>query len=745
MPKELLVLIYQLGLSAAIGPIFVMLIQPHRTRLNGWASLLFAACGFWAYFSMARVVPEFSPLTEHQNFHLEILGQVLTPIALYVFATALCKPQDRLAAGLALWSGPAALLAVILLATGLALEYHSKTDTFTLHLPGVILIVNAVLYGLFALLHLRYRSGKQEGWLQYPAALLLIACLSGLAEPVRSAGLDVLLATVASIWIGYTLLHWQLFNRIEETDQRLESVKVDLRTALKDSAQEKEHSRQLEEDLREASRYKSEFLANMGHELRTPLNSIVGYSELLQKEIYGPLTSQQADRIEKIHRNGHSLLELINDVLDLSKIEGGRMELNLTPVRLLALTRGLVASLEPQAAAKALDIELDTDYPLRLIRADELRVRQILLNLLTHAIQTTQSGFIKLVGRNVTVRDGKSNEFPMPVIGWLSDRHWVVLSIQDTGAGIAPEDQANIFDEFHASRNGEGIGLGLAVARRLVELHSGRIWVRSKPGEGSTFYIALPAMDTFDQPTDQTDPMPKRASTILMISPNDSSAGALKTPLRSANYRVIRAEEAETGLARIHELQPKAILVDALMPGLEPWDVLRRLQKDPTASTIPIWLVSYLDNQLSGFALGESTCVAKPMLHDELLTGLAKVQGQKIGPVLVVDDMEADRLMLAEFLTNEGLPAVACGSGREALDWLKTNVPALVILDLVMPDVTGFEVLCALRSESRLAQIPVLLLYAAETDPEAMREQVENVVRLHHQTGFVGDLKASLA
>jgi CheY-like chemotaxis protein len=133
------------------------------------------------------------------------------------------------------------------------------------------------------------------------------------------------------------------------------------------------------------------------------------------------------------------------------------------------------------------------------------------------------------------------------------------------------------------------------------------------------------------------------------------------------------------------------------------------------------------------------------MLHDELLTGLAKVQGQKIGPVLVVDDVEADRLMLAEFLTNEGLPAVACGSGREALDWLKTNVPALVILDLVMPDVTGFEVLCALRSESRLAQIPVLLLYAAETDPEAMREQVENVVRMHHQSGFVGDLKASLA
>jgi signal transduction histidine kinase len=242
----------------------------------------------------------------------------------------------------------------------------------------------------------------------------------------------------------------------------------------------------------------------MGHQLRTPLNSIVGYSELLLQGTYGDLTEKQCDRIEKIHRNGDSLLELINDVIDLSKIEGGRLELNLAVVRVAPLAGTVLDASRPQADEKNLTLETDLQPPLRLVHADELRVRQVLLYLVRNAIKFTPAGHVTLSARSVAVKNGQSADFPLPVIGWLEDRAWVVIGVEDTGIGIPPQDQAAIFEAFHQGqeavhRHIEGAGLGLAISKKLVELHNGRIWVQSRPGEGSTFYVALPALDTFDQ------------------------------------------------------------------------------------------------------------------------------------------------------------------------------------------------------------------------------------------------------
>ncbi|NLF74733.1 MAG: hypothetical protein GX573_03485 [Chloroflexi bacterium] len=499
-----------LSLSISVGLIFVMLIQPRRTRLNWLFSVFLASMSLWAVSAIVRKVPELSLLSETDNFYFQFIGMVTTPIALYLFVIVFSRRMGRAALALTAWAAVVVVATVVLLWQGQVVDYREANMPnagFDLKLAGYVALAHVIYYAALAYVHLFMSELPQARLLRLPALLLLFGYMANLSQTLRQVPLDIALTTLAAMLIGYAVLRWQLFNPLSEMNAQLRIANNDLRLVIRDLAAEKEHTEQLNEELRAASRYKSEFLANMSHELRTPLNSIVGYSELLLKGLYGDLTTKQLDRVEKIFRNGHNLLALINDILDLSKIEGGRMDLNLRTIQLSAMIDALIATVEPLANDKPLKLYADVETPLYEVMADELRLRQVITNLLSNAIKFTPSGHVRITARNVTVSNGKSTELPLPARGWLEDRDWVILGVEDTGIGVPHDEQSAIFEEFRqadgtVTREYEGAGLGLAIAKRLVELHSGRIWVTSAPGEGSTFYVALPAFDARERMLD---------------------------------------------------------------------------------------------------------------------------------------------------------------------------------------------------------------------------------------------------
>jgi signal transduction histidine kinase len=297
--------------------------------------------------------------------------------------------------------------------------------------------------------------------------------------------------------VGWTALRQQISEPMQDLSAELRVANRDLHQALNEVARGKERIEELTEELRASGQYKSEFLANMSHELRTPLNSIIGYSELLQNGLYGSLTDKQSDRIEKIHRNGKALLDVISDILDLNKIDSGRLRLDPEFFALAPVVTMVTESVRAEATAKGLALAVHVpDMP--DLYGDPLRIRQVLQNVVDNAVKFTLQGGIDVSVERFSVVKGVSKGFPLPTIGWLRDGEWAVLSVKDTGIGIAPEDQARIFEEFaqvDGSRTREfgGTGLGLAIAKKLVIMHEGQIWVRSRPDEGSTFFIALPA------------------------------------------------------------------------------------------------------------------------------------------------------------------------------------------------------------------------------------------------------------
>jgi signal transduction histidine kinase/CheY-like chemotaxis protein len=575
----------------------------------------------------------------------------------------------------------------------------------------------------------------------------IIVTLNGL-----TLGIIAGLIAVALL-IGYRLLLAQLINPLRTVREELRVANNDLRRMSNEVAEARAKVARLEDELITTARAKSAFLTNMSHRLRTPLNSILGYSEMLNKGIYGELSERQKNRVDKILDNGLGLLALINDILDLNRIEGGRLELDLSTVRVGGLIESLLADLQQDAARKNLELKSALARPLRVIHADEMRVRQIAQNLLTHALQSTLAGSIEVAARNVTVKGGKSKDFALPVLGWLPDRDWLLISVTDTGIGIPPEQQATIFEEFRTDDDRQN--LGLAVTRKLVELHTGRIWVQSQVGKGSTFYVALPAQDEFEPyegETVQNVALEKALAMVLVITDDNETALTLRFTLENRQYFVARAHDAAAGLARAHELHPAVILVDMLMPGLAGWDAVRRLKDDPTTAPIPILLTIVRENKVYGFPLGACACISKPVQRDELLAAVAHVQEAPLDrPVLIVDDDPAERRLLRDFLKSEDLSLINVETGQAARQWVQTSdqVAGMVLLDLLMPDANGFELLRALRAAPRLAQVPVILLYPdserlSAADAAALRDGVTQTLA-DAQDDLLANLSASLA
>lgn len=464
------------------------------------------------------------------------------------------------------------------------------------------------------------------------------------------------------------------------------------------------------EALRSASAAKSDFVASMSHEFRTPLSAIIGFSELMSGEPRdGDQVTVPVEWVQHIHRGGQHLLALVNDVLDLAKVEAGRLDLQREPIDVGYAVLEAVNGLRPLADRKS--ITIDTDVPSIIVAADRGRFRQILYNLISNAIKyTPDNGTIRVLAETV------GNE--------------VRVSVIDTGIGIDPKDHAGVFEEFRqvgdpADRQ-PGSGLGLAVTKRLAEAHDGRIDLVSARGEGSTFTLVLPALVRPEvtsvpvAPTEAAAAVSAAVGTgdVLVIEDDPSAVRLLREYLEAAGYSVRVAANGESGLAAVGETAPAAIVLDVLLPGMDGWEVLRRLKADGRTQEIPVIIVTVVEERDVGLALGAADYLVKPIHRGALLSCIARfVGGGSAGGtarrVLVVDDEVAALSLMRAALEPEGFEVVTAQGGREALEWARRGERVdLVVCDLIMPEVDGFEVIATLKREQGTADVPIIVCTA---------------------------------
>ncbi len=448
------------------------------------------------------------------------------------------------------------------------------------------------------------------------------------------------------------------------------------------------------QEVERANRLKSEFLASMSHELRTPLNTILGFSELLSEESAGPLNEKQKRFLNHIQRDAGHLLELINDVLDLSKIEAGRLELRMESFPMAVAVAEVLTSIRPLAATKGISLDSDIDTQLTL-QADRLRFKEILFNLLSNAIKFTPSGGRVWIESSI-----------------LEDS--VCMMVGDTGIGISHDDQEAIFESFRqasATTKGvrEGTGLGLAITKKLVEHHGGKIWVESEPGKGSRFFFTL----RLSQP--EEEPVAKAAGVVspllLVASPVSPWREEIQRHLHEEGFRLETAGSGADAFHKAGDLQPDLVLLDMELPGKSGWETLHELKNSAGTRGIPVVIVSPADERKMAGALGAAESLVKPIPAATLIRAIRRVlQPEGVLRVLVVDDDLETRELLADTLMNEGFTPLTARYAAEALRILATSRIDAVVLDLLLPGRSGFEVLNDIRADPKLARIPVMIL-----------------------------------
>ena len=486
--------------------------------------------------------------------------------------------------------------------------------------------------------------------------------------------------------------------------------------------------------LKEANKHKSVFLASMSHELRTPLNAILGFSELLidaQERQHSPATRLRF--LEQIHSSGKHLLGLINDILDLSKIEAGQMELRLQMVSIPDVVDQVRSTVEALAAQKEIGIEADVSG-LGEIEADAGKFKQMLLNLVSNAIKfTSAGGSVSISGK----RSASAAE----------------ISVADSGIGIAASDQARIFNEFQqvdagVDRQQQGTGLGLALTRRFARLHGGDVHVQSAPGKGSVFTISMPVVaapqgrvaQSLDSVRTTADGN-AAAPLVLVVEDDPPAAELLARQLERAGFRAETVRSGADVLTTARRKKPAAITLDILLPGVDGWEVLTRLKHDEITSSIPVIVISVVDNPELGMALGAVDYFVKPVPAKDLINRLRRFDfgpnGAHKRQVLVVDDERANRDWLTEVLEPAGFGVIPAAGGREAIELARSRQPDLVLLDLMMPEVSGFDVVEALRSEESTSAMPIMILTAKDLT-DADKRQLNGRVSTILQRGSTG-------
>ncbi len=480
--------------------------------------------------------------------------------------------------------------------------------------------------------------------------------------------------------------------------------------------------------LREVDKLKTQFLANMSHELRTPLNSIIGFSRVILKGIDGPLTEMQKADLTSIHGSGQHLLGLINNILDLSKIEAGKMELNPEEIDMGPIIKQVMSTAIALVKDRPVRLRTDINEDLPLVWADPTRIRQVILNLVSNACKFTDEGEV--------------------VIRAFASTDKVTVRVSDSGIGIPKEDLSKVFEEFtqvdaSTTRKVGGTGLGLPISRHFIEMHKGQIWVESEFGTGSTFSFAIPIRPL------ETTAEEKAAETVAagvaerdgrkrLIVAIDDDAGVIalyKRFLDKQGYEVIGINDSKNVVARVKHYAPTAILLDVLIPEKDGWTVLRELKEDPVTQAIPVVVCSIVSDKNRGFSLGATDYLIKPIVENELIRALRNLEVRERDQVrvLVIDDHADDVLLVRRILEAHGnYKVMEANNGWEGLKLVQRMRPDLIVLDLNMPEMNGFEVVEALKQNEQTRSIPIIIASAQELSPaehEFLNNQVEVLLR----------------
>jgi PAS domain S-box-containing protein len=492
-----------------------------------------------------------------------------------------------------------------------------------------------------------------------------------------------------------------------------------------DNARSFELSQEAVMEMREIDRLKSQFLANMSHELRTPLNSIIGFSRVIIKGIDGPVTELQQQDLTAIYNSGQHLLGLINDVLDLSKIEAGKMELAFDEVNIADVTTNVLSTMSGLIKDKPIQMKRLIEPNLPTVRADSIRVRQVLINLLSNAAKFTDEGDILV---EVGLKPGPTG------------RKEIRVSVTDTGPGIAKEHQAKLFQAFSQvddspTRKTGGTGLGLSICQHIINMHGGRIWVESDLGQGSTFHFTLPLF----RKEKENESNPLGSKIILSIDDDPQVTGLYERYLHPQGYQVVALTDPTLALERVKQIKPFAVTLDIMMPGIDGWQILDRLKNDPETRDIPVIICSIIEDLEKGFNLGATDYLVKPILEDDIVNALDRLNSDgSIRDVLVIDDDPDDLRLIGKILSDDGrYKAVLAEGGRMGWDIISSGKPPhAVILDLFMPEIDGFKILENMQASRQLREIPVIVISGMDLSLEQKKQLNELGQRLLSKGSF---------
>ncbi|HVL76216.1 MAG TPA: response regulator [Noviherbaspirillum sp.] len=587
-----------------------------------------------------------------------------------------------------------------------------------------------------------------------PAVLVLAASLE--VSPSELAFVESL-----CVQLGTALSNLKLY---DDTRQLAEQLRTRSEEIASKNAQ-----------LEAANRMKSEFLANMSHELRTPLNAIIGFSELLMNGVAGELSAEQREYAGDIFGSGQHLLSLINDILDLSKVEAGAMKLDLAPVNVKSLCMNSVLVVREKAQAEGIRLEVDAADDLGSIDADARKMKQIVYNLLSNAVKFTErGGTVTLAARCVDraaagrlsgVRSGRS--FPLDNAG--SDR-FLEIRVIDSGIGIAPEEMGKLFEPFSQldtglARRFEGTGLGLTMVKRLAELHGGTVAVESEAGAGASFIVWLPYREAKPdnaagsgrvhgpQQDGREEADAAAGPWALVVEDDERAAELIRLQLEAEGLAVVRVARAEEAIAILASRTPALITLDILLPGLDGWQFLDRIKAVPELARIPVVIISVVAESNRGLSLGAAAVFEKPVRRDDLHEAIAALG---IGPtggcrakVLVVDDDPKAVEIIAAHLPSPGFEVVRAYGGAEAIESAHRSVPDLIVLDLMMPEVSGFDVVESLKGNPDTVHIPILIVTArhiAQDEREALSRHVTRIMQKSefNHGRFIGEVRRAL-
>ncbi len=542
-----------------------------------------------------------------------------------------------------------------------------------------------------------------------------------------------------------------------DRDRRLQGVVA----AARDVTELKRYEQTLHQknvELESSSRMKSEFLASMSHELRTPLNAIIGFSEVLRDGLLGELTDQQRGFVGDIFSSGNHLLSLINDILDLSKVEAGTMTLDLESVQVSSLFSNSLTIIREKAEARHIRLGIDAPEALGSFQADTRKVKQIAYNLLSNAVKfTVECGEVTL----------RASRVPRAEVGQLTGRwagrtlpladnefvEFVKISVTDNGIGISPAGLERLFKPFSQIDSGlarryEGTGLGLAMVKRLVELHGGALAVESAVGEGSCFTVWLPlrapeegGSASVRVPAAASIEADSGARTALVVEDDFKAADLIRVQLEAEGFKVLHAASAEAALVLAVQQPLSLITLDIMLPNMDGWELLNRLKQVPALARTPVVMISIVADRNKGYALGAAAVLQKPISRQELAEALGALGlvpialGQSLRILVVDDDPKAVEL-IASHLRGLASTVLRAYGGREAIEVARRELPDLIVLDLMMPELNGFDVVEALKKHPGTALIQILVVTAKDISAEDRARVNESVAAFMEMTDF---------